>query len=187
LVVYFSPLLSKALNHPHVRSSDGPALIYIIEDTTEGAFALFMEWMYSNSQTLNIKSNKPDTLPLSVSTDAVLEGSSFIQLWILADRLMIPNLQNTAMELILQMTLIYRTVWINEITSIYNNTSKNSPLRQVLMDQGAWKLNEESIKQNPDFFSFESLIDIACACRKLLTTQSIQPSLSIADYKVEEA
>lgn len=151
-----------------------------MEDTTEAAFALFLQWIHT--QSLNIESREY-TRAIS---DVTEEGQAYFRLWVLAGKLMMPELQNRAIDLIQQMHLVHCTIWIHEIQYIYKNTSQGSPLRRVMVDQIPWGLGAEHIRAHAGSFTQESLLDIACASRELLTAYSNNKRLVMADYRVKE-
>jgi hypothetical protein len=80
-----SPVLRAAFNSDFV---EGQTQRYALEDTTEDTFRLFSEWIY----TQNIYWDGE-----SMETPA---SSSLPRVWVLAEKLLVPKLQNRAMYLI---------------------------------------------------------------------------------------
>lgn len=116
--------------------TEGKTQTHTLEDTTERAFALFTQWVYT--QKLDIRP-KDTRSPITVTS----EGEAFFELWVLADKLLVRSLQNLTIDLIHKMNTVHNMVWTSEIKYTYENTSLDSPLRRLLIDQVA-SLGEES-------------------------------------------
>jgi hypothetical protein len=52
-----------------------------------------------------------------------------IELWVLADKFLIPNLQNQVMDSLILLSCAYKRTPISRIAFIYENASPVSPLR----------------------------------------------------------
>lgn len=82
-----SPVLEAAFNSNFI---EGQTQTCRLEDTTEDAFKLFMQWIYSQRLTLK----QLDDCWTTVEAEEVSEYMNLMGLWVLADRLCIPCLQN---------------------------------------------------------------------------------------------
>ena len=128
----YSPVLKAAFESPHFV--EGQTKTYKMDDTTEGTFQLFVQWHYTQSISRDVNvTNHVDM------QDAML---SLLELWVLADKLLIPTLQN------------YVMFWINEhmvkchdngikagcfFIYTWENTAEGSPLRRYFLDVAAWR------------------------------------------------
>jgi len=119
-----------------------------LDDTTVGAFAIFMRWIYtekaaaSNSNEEATERTKEEKIE-----DRMTRFQDLVDAWVLADDLVVPQLQNGIMKCLkVEMTAIRideapitRALFVD----IYNKTSTGSPLRmfwvyQVLNHNSEW-------------------------------------------------
>lgn len=89
---------------------------------------------------------------------------SLIQLWVLADKLLILPLQNDTMHL-LQKFWAYpdmeNTRWLDYVSYMYDNTSKQSPLRQLFLDKTAFDwASRDIILHRADELPRQLLLDL---------------------------
>jgi hypothetical protein len=93
-----------------------------LDDVEPEVFDIFVQWLYT-SELHKHGSNLP-------------RGDLLIKLWVLADRLMIQKLQNTAIcaieHKVMKEDLVVRT---DQVKYIYENTVSGSPLRRLIVDQ----------------------------------------------------
>lgn len=132
VVCHHSDVLAAAFNSAF---QEGQTQTYRLEDTTERAFKLFMQWLYSQKFMLirtgpDFESNIEENPEAAASEDM-----SLVELWVLADKFGMPHLQNDALD---AMDLIFCNAgeWLRIPTYryIYENTAKDSPLRQYTLD-----------------------------------------------------
>ncbi|KAH8590815.1 hypothetical protein B0O99DRAFT_744892 [Bisporella sp. PMI_857] len=116
-VTHYSPMLNASFNGPF---SEG--LTQLIEYSTMSinAFGIFTDWLYSQK---------------IASVDGSLPSvTDLIHLWILADNLIIPTLQNQTIQAISEVMTPTDKPESFILHTLYNNTMANSPLRQILAD-----------------------------------------------------
>lgn len=145
ITCFSSPVLKAAFNS---ESIEGQKLSYKLENVEFEVFQLFLRWMYKQDILYHLtlkdchlleraQPNDPPEMTKMLKVvfkklDSKVHG--LVQLWILADRLLIPRLQNLAMKLLLEivsMKEINKTLkgeWIH----IYENTTTGSPLRKLV-------------------------------------------------------
>jgi hypothetical protein len=82
---------------------------------------MFVNWLY----TQDIADGERD-LP---------ESNNLIDLWILADRFIVPRLQNQAMELIIDNRTRVGSISVKTEIRAYENTAEGSKLRSALVDR----------------------------------------------------
>ena len=104
---------------------EGQTQTYHLEDTSEDAVRLLVFWLYS--QNLNL------TLEEAESWDFPRETKALCSLWVLADKLIIPALQNAAIEEINAVTLRDDRIPTRCLRYVYENTAMRSPLRQLML------------------------------------------------------
>lgn len=96
-----------------------------LEDTNPTAFGVFVTWLY----TQNICRDSEGTMKNDITWYTVL-----IDLWILADTILAPRLQNHTLEAIDEARVAYRRIPRLLFHQIYNGTSQGSMLRRYLID-----------------------------------------------------
>lgn len=125
---------------------EGQTQTYRFEDTTEEAIHLMVNWVYT--QQLDIPD--PDD---GVAYSRDLEKSLFkrlCELWVLADKILIPQLQNAAMDALIELSQLQGTIPTHNVRYIWNNTQRGSPIR-------AWFLNKYAFSLRASSFTFEKL------------------------------
>jgi len=99
LVYQYSTTLKVAFNSNFL---EGQTQTYNLEGVSEGCFKLFLEWMYSKT-----------------FEDATTVSECLLELWVLADRSIIPKLQNFAIDLLRRSQLLHleslEWVWETQI------------------------------------------------------------------------
>ncbi|CZR51160.1 uncharacterized protein PAC_01035 [Phialocephala subalpina] len=113
---------------------------YIIEDTSEEAFRLFSQYLYSNKiiVTCHNKDEEDDTNHedqddhtfMCSKQDAVL-----VELWVLAEKLDVKDLQNEVMDILIRVRQACGPLDASTFEYIYDNTEPGSPLRCLLVDE----------------------------------------------------
>ncbi|KAK0126628.1 hypothetical protein ONS95_008214 [Cadophora gregata] len=121
---HYSPVLRAAFDSNFI---EGQTQVYHFQDTEETVVILLVNWLYSQSLVVkSLKSRK------SNDTDDM----KLFRLWVLADRLLIPRLQNAVMSKLYKMEEIFlETIDKNNLGYIYNNTAKGGSLRQLVLQQ----------------------------------------------------
>ncbi len=88
-----------------------------------------MQWMYSQKLVLSALRNP-------VSEDPAIaekESGDLAMLWVLADKLGMPSLQNVALKAIAKIFDKYQRIVTQIFPYIENNTAADSPLRQYML------------------------------------------------------
>ncbi|PVH86907.1 hypothetical protein DL98DRAFT_649759 [Cadophora sp. DSE1049] len=123
IACYYSPVLNKAFNGPF---TEGQTQTMTIDDFKQpAAFGAIQSWMYMQ---------KADGL----KDEWGGRSNMLFYVWILADRLIMPALQNDLMGLLIGMPIP-----LNSLSWMYENTGPHSELRSLLVDRCAalpvWK------------------------------------------------
>jgi hypothetical protein len=184
----YSPVLDKAFNSTF---KEGETQTYTIDDTTVGAFRMFVQWVYS--QKLNVSVDHGDNwLALQHMREnqsphicaCIKETFSLLQLWVLSEKLMVPLLQDVVMD---QFNIIRRTraeLFDLHLNYIYANTSKESPLRRFVVQVIAWSPGID-YKEIPWQYPKEFLLDLATVYHTAVparTQTKKMDSLDISEY-----
>ncbi len=125
-------------------------------NTTESAFRLLIQWLYS--ETIAINQLKDDYIPKGDDTEECDEDMSLAQLWVLANRLKIPRLQNYVIEAMYDISERTRMIPAT-IYYVYDNTDNRSSLRAFLVELVASELKCGGLQKNPDQFPRDFLIE----------------------------
>jgi hypothetical protein len=114
-VCHNSPYFEAAFNSALV---EGQTQTLVYDKTTPEAFGLFAKWIYSKT----IKDDDGKSPP----------PTEMVQLWVLADKILVPGLQNAAIRGLHERGCI---ISLHEFGYVYDNTTVRSPLRRLLVDQ----------------------------------------------------
>ncbi|KAG4433063.1 hypothetical protein IFR05_011457 [Cadophora sp. M221] len=137
---YYSSVLSAAFNGSFV---EGQTQTYRIEDTSPSAFRLFFQWLYSQKidvyflmETGRREATYGSPTPEESRALIQTENMDLVELWVLADRLAIPELQNLAVKHINAIGNLDDPA-TETFDYIYQNTVYDSPLRRLVVQQCA--------------------------------------------------
>jgi hypothetical protein len=164
-----SPVLRAAFNSDFV---EGQTQRYILEDTTEGAFRLFSEWIYTQNIYWDGESKgDPSNFALA-------------RVWVLAEKLLVAKLQNRAMDLI-EDSRKKRGAFLHILPLVYEKTSCGSPLRRIWVHQWAWNVPSYIYKRTDISLPTDFLIDLAAYLRDI-NVQRTEFSRNMEDFYVKE-
>ncbi|RDW64197.1 hypothetical protein BP5796_10699 [Coleophoma crateriformis] len=160
---YYSPVFRSAFGSPFI---EGLKQTYKLEDTTEDAVFLLIHWLYTQRLDLiqdmklfreefACKDGPPKRMPVKDKEDRAL-----VALWALADRLLIPSLQNIIVDKIEQMPAIFNTMPLI-YKSIYEQTYEGSALRRLIVDLFCHEMPSSCWKAHARHYPHEMLIDVA--------------------------
>jgi hypothetical protein len=173
-----SPVLKAAFNSTFV---EGQTQTYRLEDTTANAFRHLVQWFYSKS--MNFESHFENHVPRnsadwnSHQAPCRKKSRTLVDLWILADKLLIPEVQNLVIE---EIIAAYRTGCLGsiayQVNHVYENTEPGTALRRVIATLFSWRCDPEygtlylgigTICHHPEF-----LADIAIIYMKAVPSRS---------------
>jgi hypothetical protein len=112
------------------------------------------------------------------------ETYSLLQLWVLAETLMVPQLQDAVMN---EFNIIRRTcdgAFASRLNYIYENTSEESLLRSFVVQVVAWS-SEMDCQRFPDLYPKEFLLDLVTVYHTAVparTQTKKMDSLDISEY-----
>jgi hypothetical protein len=117
------------------------------------------------------------------------ENISRIELWVLAEKLLIPQLQNEAMTLLQRVGRTCIDPFEIHVKYIYQNTAENSPLRRFVVNMIAWTAPSSEYKKYPHLYPPEFLLDLVTVFSATVpskTAANKRNRLNDNDYCVEE-
>ncbi|KAG4412672.1 hypothetical protein IFR04_014175 [Cadophora malorum] len=153
-----SPVLNAAFNSSFV---EGQTQEYALTDTTEGAVSLFTEWMYTGNIVLVLPQDAND--PKVPTTQGDLLG-----LWILADKLLVPRLQNRALLLFEGSRVKHNHIHMGQLMNAWTNTGDGCGLRRYLTNIIVRLLPKEVYKKHQQYFTKDMLLDVAFLVKDIL-------------------
>jgi hypothetical protein len=171
---HYSPVLKAAFNNPTFE--EGQTQMYRLEDTTEAPFSLLIEWVYS--QTLEYHEGSTD-----------LTTPNLVRLWVLAGYLLIPRLQNVAIDLIDVVISGKGGSAITELVYVYEKTTEDSALRRYFVDVCLKMVGCSTLRKYPRFFPQQMLLDLAIAQKDriiFLQGNTFYPTGAAAFHVLEE-
>jgi len=138
---HYSPYFDRAFNGSFAEAESQELTL---DDTTPEVFGIFVNWLYT--QTII---NEGGELP---------SCRNLIDLWILADRVICPKLQNQTIIRLDQARLIRKRLPSSKFKCIYENTSDQSPLRAYVLDSCIY--GKQTQIPEPSYYPHELLVDI---------------------------
>ncbi|KAL2072756.1 hypothetical protein VTL71DRAFT_12099 [Oculimacula yallundae] len=146
---HYSPVLKAAFHSSFV---EGRTQVYKLPEYDEDIVKLLVHWLYT--QELIADSLEEPELASS-------ELLSFCKLWILADSLLVPSLQNAAMDMLIQVQDTLKKTATSCLVYVYQNTNPESPLRKMLLHRCICFLSPRKFASCTHQFPKEMLIELA--------------------------
>jgi hypothetical protein len=143
-VCHYSPVLRAAFISDSV---EGQAQTYRLEDTSEGAFRFFAQWIHHQRFELDYHKDAAEKQQDSEEDpDCGCGGhlacknqmESLFKLLILAEKLLVPQLQNRVIDVLCRLNRRCRYTPEN-YDLVYSETSEGHPLRRFIIDQALWR------------------------------------------------
>jgi hypothetical protein len=146
-------------------------------------FDFWSQWLYFKK--LEIAQLKDDWVTHLATQQN--ENSNLAELWVLADKLGIPQLQNVTMETMHQITIKIRLIPAGTSKYIYNNTSPTIALRRYVVELCAISLSPKHFSEHPDQFLHVMLIDmVTFYSTRYWSLEASNKILNISDYRVPD-
>lgn len=114
-ICFYSPYFTAAFNGPF---KEGESQASELEDMCPIAFSVFVNWIY--------------TQRIERTEGKVLLREALLELWLLAERLLIPRLQNETMTLLAKDALPPSQI-TERFARLYEKTAEGSPLRRFFV------------------------------------------------------
>jgi hypothetical protein len=143
-----------------------------MEDTTEEVFTLLVQWLYTQ---------KLDG-DLGGTSDS---GNRLARLWILAEKLLIPRLQNLAIDRLEEKRIEYKLFYTSVLHHVWDSTAHDSPLLRLFMHQCVWNLEPNVYLVNINEFPKQMLAEICFLYAERIQSNA-KFSRNMADFHVKE-
>ncbi|KAF8848134.1 hypothetical protein BDZ45DRAFT_539644, partial [Acephala macrosclerotiorum] len=144
---HYSPVFKAAFNS---KFTEGETQTYKLEDVGQRTVRLLIHWMYHQELDIGKITSQMKSL-----TDKML-----VELWVLADKLLIPPLQNTIIHELERQRNRFRATSTSCINYVYEKTAPGSPLRRLFVSWCAWNMARSRFEERPEHFPKEMLLDL---------------------------
>jgi len=175
---YYSPVFKAAFNGNFI---EGQTQEYHLEDVSEETAQFLVQWIYHQTLTIAQLDNGGAYIRK--------EWRDLVHLWVLADKLLIPRLQNVVLRYLYQVMIRIKTTPFSIIPYVYEHTTSNSPLRRFVVDYCASKLKPEKLQKFPQDFPSEMVTDLAIVWANMIPMTKRKVLLkpkNVANYDVPE-
>jgi len=136
---------------------EGETQTYRLEDTTSRAFKLLVQWLYFEK--LRLQQFDGDLDPCRVS--GIAEDKALVEVWVLADKLCMPRLQNEALKAFDAIREKTCMASIQCLSYAYHSTPSGSLLRKYCVQDVYQRYSSGLIKQASEDIPRDLLIDLA--------------------------
>jgi hypothetical protein len=154
---HYSPVLKAAFNSNFV---EGQTQTYRLQETTERAVRLLVQWFYTQKLDIFVPESEEDAKSGEYIAAKVSQDMSLVELWILAEKLLIPALQNLVAKGIEQCRLQANAISTTSLHYVYEKTERGSLLRRLMVDICFSHLRITSYLTHPDRYPQEMLIEL---------------------------
>jgi hypothetical protein len=141
---------------------EGQTQTYRLEDTSEEVFRMLVQWMYGKQLDLISLEGK-----VVIVKEDLTQDMHLAELWVLADRLGMPWLQNRILDHIDHIRRQTNSMPTATFHYVYDNTASGSPLRKYFVWICAMDLNPAVFTEVMDQFPKSMLASIAKYLSKL--------------------
>jgi len=176
---FYSPVLKAAFNSGFI---EGQTQEYTLEYSSTAAVNLLVEWLYRQEITLpNLNSGSEEGIERGLRLTRHLA-----ELWILADKLLMPGLQNSALKGIHRVQTM-NGIFLANLPYIYENTTAESPLRRytATLFAGIWD-TAKLFKEFPGVFPPEMVLEVAIIWGNALQNRNSMNPIHLAEFCVPE-
>ncbi|KAK0126612.1 hypothetical protein ONS95_008200 [Cadophora gregata] len=153
-----SPVLKAAFNSSFV---EGQTQTYTLIDTPEATFALFTEWMYTGNIVNRLTGDTP-------AVEVGLAEAHLLELWVLAEKLLVPKIQNRALCLFEEIRDRFSKVCIYKYKYVWENTADGCTLRAYLLNVLVRCVLKKAYQTQKQCFTVDILVDAAILLRDIL-------------------
>jgi hypothetical protein len=135
---------------------EGQTKTYRLQDTTASTANFLVQWLYSST----IEIRQHEEIATMTIGEIEAEDEGLVEFWVLAEKLRIPALQNYAVTEIQRAYMQNKFVAEPAVNYVWNNTTSESPLRQLMIDQCFRSLEVASLVTNADEFPHAMLAEL---------------------------
>lgn len=153
-----------------------------MDEEDEEITRLLVHWLYT--QQLDVPQLQEDSKDLKAETGGK-EQLCLVRLWVLADKLLIPQLQNMALDALDKVQLkSKRGMASNCLAYVCANTRKDSELRRWFVHRCAFHLDSKAFLKHPDRYPQQILLEVITTLSEWSKAKA-RPKTKTKDFKVD--
>jgi hypothetical protein len=114
---------------------------------------------------------------------------TLVELWVLADKLLIPSLQNVVIQELERLRKKFKSTSIRCLPSVYEKMGPDSQLRKLFVSWCAFNVASTRFEEKPDHFPQEMLLELAKVLVQNMpetVRDKITGERDMADFELEE-
>lgn len=159
----------------------------VLKETTALAFGMFNEWLYTGTikQELCMESGSMTLQKLGKDKPTF---SELLDVWVLADYLLAPKLQNFIVDMMEAKHMKRAIPPLHEFGYFYIHTQSGSPMRRFLVDMCIWRFrgeNGEPYRKFIDYMPRDMAVDLMVALARRVEGLERGPSFVAKNYYVK--
>jgi hypothetical protein len=164
--------------------SEGQGKVFNLPDEDPAVFGYVIEWILTGKIVENLRDPKMERCSGDVGNEPALDHLH--ALWILADSLLMPALQNYVIERISTRQEASNTLSNYEFPMIFEKCPLGSPLRRYVVDRCVWNHLEDDVfgPVNSTYYTVEMLSEIIRRYQYRIFVDSASPLTDISNYYV---
>ena len=154
---------------------------YHLHGTSSNTVQLLLQWIYTQ---------KVDIRKISEQPEGEVKSQSLVFLWVLAEKLQIPRLQNAVIRELQALRDRGEPVPTLSLKYVYENFPPANPLPRLLLHQCAGGLSEwytHSPEQFPKDMLLELTVYLSEAVQSGTSAKDMRENTNLSDYFVPEA
>ncbi|CAG8950401.1 hypothetical protein HYFRA_00006894 [Hymenoscyphus fraxineus] len=171
--VHYSPVLKAAFEHQATAAPHPLGITYQLDEEDKTTTEFLVQWLYTQ-----------DIQPAQLKPDATYNSAeilSIVKLWLLAERLEMPSLQNAAIKKINDCHTQFRMFNYNDINYIWSATKEGSLLRLYYIDL-MFVISQRCFTKFVKTLEKNVLGDLATACMlRVENKKSYTPGSDLSD------
>jgi hypothetical protein len=185
LICNASPYFAKAFRG---EFSEAESMQITLQQVDRSTVSDFLDWVRAAPKPRTIRQSVGERPPSPPVLEHPVKLAPLVRLWVFADKHRVPKLQNQAMYRIASLYPHYDGCNIQPslIDYVYHNSQSDSPLRRIMVDFAATKMDPGFYSENVSDLHVEFLEDL-CLTQMQLAREGSQGSLIYAlQYYVSE-
>lgn len=175
---HYSPVFKAAFNSDFVESQTQE---YRVDEDGEEGIRPLVHWVYT--QKLDLLQFQ-ETFNDFDGDAATKEDMCLVNLWVLADKLLIPQLQNMTLGALVKICGKAQGLATHCLEYVCANTSKDSGLRRWFVHRCAFRIESNSFLEHPEEYPHQLLLEIVATLSEWSKGKT-RPKIQTEDYKVE--
>ncbi|KAH8602925.1 hypothetical protein B0O99DRAFT_679906 [Bisporella sp. PMI_857] len=178
-----SPVFKAALTG---RFTEHSTQTYTLDDTSEACCRMLVKWSYSQDLVVQHRSQSCINLNKELKAE---EDMTLAELYVLADRLLIPKLQNRVIREIELLRNRFGMTNTKCLSYVWENTAPESPLRKLLVQQCAFNMHRDRLIEDADDFPREMLLELTLVLMDCIPKEVSEEKITarkIGLFEVEE-